>query len=128
MSFRQFKGISLYRSRAYITVLGAVLIFLNPMTCFSHGVETPEQCCASKRCHRNSSTNQPDCCKVRLLANGQAFLTVAKIAPHAPVFSHAAREGIFVPARVLPGLPVAALSPREHSPPGLYTFFCSLLI
>lgn len=130
MSFRGFNWTSLCSSRAPLSMLAAALVFLNPVTCLTERFDqTAQQCCASRRCHTSPSRNKPDCCKIRLLASGQAFLTVSKTIPRGPALSiHSITIPVFSAAPVLRTIPIPVPSPSEHSPPELFTLFCSFLI
>ncbi len=130
MSFRGFNWTLPCSPRGCLSVVAAALVFLNPITCFTERLdEKAQQCCASRRCHTTPSRNKPDCCKIRLLSGGQPFLSVGKTVPQAPtLFPQSISETEFSPTPVLPAVPVAISRPREHSPPDLYTIFCSFLI
>ena len=128
MSLRGINWTSLRSSRGCLSVLAATLVFLNPVTCFSERLDQKvKECCASRRCHTIPSGKRPDCCKMRLLSGGQHFLNVAKTTPPSPTVSPSSQL-VFYAVTVAHCDPAPVLSPREHSPPELYTLFCSLLI
>lgn len=130
MSLRGVIWVSLRSRRGCLSVLAAALVFLNPVTCFSERLDQKAKaCCASRRCHTTPSRNRPDCCKIRLLSGGQSFLTVGKTTPQRPTVCLPSQcSVVFAAVRVADSSPVPILSPRDHSPPGLYTLFCSFLI
>ena len=128
MSFPRVNWASLRSRRGCLSVLAAALAFLNPVTCSSERLDQKaKECCTSRRCHTVPSGKKPDCCKISFLNGGQRFLNVAKTTPPSPTVSPASQI-VFCVATVAHADPAFVVSPREHSPPELYTLFCSLLI
>ncbi len=128
MSFCGINSALLRSRRGSLSVLAAALAFVNPVTCSSERLDQKaKECCASRRCHTMPSGKKPDCCKIRLLSGGQRFLNVAKATPVLPTLSFSPQP-VFSAVRAAQSSPVPLLSPRDHSPPELYTLFCSLLI
>ena len=130
MSLRGVNWVSLRSRRGCLSVLAAALVFLNPVTCFSERLDQKaKECCASRRCHTMPSRNRPDCCKVQLLSGGQSFLAVAKTTPPQPTVSlHPQSDLVFSAVTVANPSRGPVPTPRDHSPPELYTLFCSFLI
>ena len=128
MSLRGLKH--LHTRRGYLSVLATALIFLNPVMCSNGRLDQQtKQCCASRHCPIGHSPKTPDCCKFRLFAGAQYILTAAKVtSPQRTVPLLAQSSLVFSAGAVAHAIRVPAPARRDHSPPELYTLFCSYLI